>query len=286
MAGYAWRARMPEIAIEPRPGDTVGPYRITRVIGRGRMGVVFEGVEDGGEPVAIKVVTTELSQDEVFVRRFKREVAAAQKISHPNVVAVLASGDETGLPYLVQKLIPGGSLHDRIAATGKLDLATTVRLLRGPAEGIDALHAGGLVHRDIKPANILLDGDTAFVTDFGLAKDSQASNLTRPGQALGSLDYMAPEQIRGEDVSAATDIYALGCVVQECLLGAPPFGGRPSMRVLFAHLQEPPPDLSEQRGDVSAAAARAINRALEKEPEDRPASASGYIQAVAKAAGL
>jgi serine/threonine protein kinase len=277
---------MPEIAIEPRPGDSVGPYRITRLIGRGRMGVVFEGVADGGEPVAIKVVTTELSQDEVFVRRFKREVAAAQKISHPNVVPVLASGDEGGLPYLVQQLIPGGSLQDRIAAAGRLDLATTLRLLRGPAEGIDALHAGGLVHRDIKPGNILLDGDTAFVTDFGLAKDSQASNLTRPGQALGSLDYMAPEQIRGEEVSAATDIYALGCVVQECLLGAPPFGGRPSMRVLFAHLQEPPPDLSEQRRDVPAAVARAINRALEKEPEDRPPSASGYIQAIARAAGL
>jgi serine/threonine-protein kinase len=277
---------MPEIAIEPRPGDSVGPYRITRFIGRGRMGVVFEGVADGGEPVAVKVVTTELSQDEVFVRRFKREVAAAQKISHPNVVPVLDAGEEHGLPYLVQKLIPGGSLHDRIAAAGRLDLPTTVRLLAGPAEGIDALHASGLVHRDIKPANILLDGDTAFVTDFGLAKDSQASNLTRPGQALGSLDYMAPEQIRGEDVSAATDIYALGCVVQECLLGAPPFGGRPSMRVLFAHLQEPPPDLSDVRSDVAAPAARAINRALEKEPEDRPASASGYIQAIVRAAGL
>ena len=277
---------MPEIAIEPRPGDSVGPYRITRFIGRGRMGVVFEGVADGEKPVAIKVVTTELSQDEVFVRRFQREVAAAQKISHPNVVPVLDAGEAGGLPYLVQKLIPGGSLHDRIAAAGRLDVPTTVRLLAGPAEGIDALHASGLVHRDIKPANILLDGDTAFVTDFGLAKDSQASNLTRPGQALGSLDYMAPEQIRGEDVSAATDIYALGCVVQECLLGAPPFGGRPSMRVLFAHLQEPPPDLSEQRRDVAAPVARAINRALEKEPEDRPATASGYIQSIVKAAGL
>src|SRR3954447_19156225 len=276
---------MPEIAIEPRPGDNVGPYRITRVIGRGRMGVVFEGVADGGEPVAVKVVTTELSQDEVFVRRFKREVAAAQKISHANVVPVLDAGDEGGLPYLVQQLIPGGSLHDRIA-TGRLDLATTVRLLKGPAEGIDALHASGLVHRDIKPANIMLDGDVAYVTDFGLAKDSQASNLTPPGQALGSLDYMAPEQIRGEDVSAATDIYALGCVVQECLLGQPPFGGRPSMRVLFAHLQEPPPDLSETRRDVAAAAARALNRALEKEPEDRPATAAGYIQSIVKAAGL
>jgi len=275
---------MPEIAIEPRPGDSVGPYRITRVIGRGRMGVVFEGVADGGTPVAIKVVTTELSQDEVFVRRFNREVAAAQKIQHPHVVPVLGAGEEGGLPYLVQQLIPGGSLHDRIEASGKLDLGSTINLLRGPAEGIDMLHASGLVHRDIKPANILVDGETAYVTDFGLAKDSQASNLTRPGQALGSLDYMAPEQIRGEDVSAATDIYALGCVVQECLLGQPPFGGRPSMRVLFAHLQEPPPDLSEQRRDVAAPVARAINRALE--PEDRPATASGYIQSVAKAAGL
>src|SRR6478609_1477185 len=184
---------MPEIALEPRPGDSVGPYKITRTIGRGRMGIVFEGIADGGTPVAVKVVTTELSQDEVFVRRFQREVAAAQKISHPHVVPVLDAGDSSGLPYLVQELIPGGSLHDRIAAAGTLDVETTVRLLSGPAEGIDALHASGLVHRDIKPANILLDGDTAYVTDFGLAKDSQASNLTRPGQALGSLDYMAPE---------------------------------------------------------------------------------------------
>ncbi|HET9851561.1 MAG TPA: serine/threonine-protein kinase [Candidatus Limnocylindrales bacterium] len=277
---------MPEIAIEPRPGDSVGPYRVTRVIGRGRMGVVFEGVEEGGEPVAIKVVTTELSQDEVFVRRFKREVAAAQKIQHPHVVPVLGAGEAGGLPYLVQELIPGGSLHERIVAAGRLDLATTVRLLTGPAEGIDALHASGLVHRDIKPANIMLDGDRAYVTDFGLAKDSQASNLTRPGQALGSLDYMAPEQIRGEDVSAATDIYALGCVVHECLTGTPPFGGRPSMRVLFAHLQEPPPDISTLRRDISPAVAKAVSRALEKEAEDRPATATGYIHGIERAGGL
>ena len=248
---------MPEIALEPRPGDSVGPYKITRVIGRGRMGIVFEAAADGEEPVAVKVVTTELTQDEVFLRRFRREVAAAQKIEHTNVVPVLAHGDEGGLPYLVQRLIPGGSLADRIAAEGTLGLQTTVKLLAGAAAGIDALHVGGLVHRDIKPANILLDGDTAYVSDFGLAKDSQASNLTRPGQALGSLDYMAPEQIRGEDVSPATDIYALGCVFVECLTGKPPFGGRPSMRVLFAHLQDPPPDLTEQRRDLSPDVARA-----------------------------
>ena len=276
---------MPDIALEPRPGDSVGPYRITRVIGRGRMGIVFEANEDGGEPVAVKVVTTELTQDEVFLRRFRREVEAAQRIQHENVVPVLAHGEEGGLPYLVQALIPGGSLAERIVAEGKIGLSTTLGLLQGAAAGIDALHAGGLVHRDIKPANILLDGDRAYVSDFGLAKDSQASNLTRPGQALGSLDYMAPEQIRGEDVSPATDIYALGCVVIECLTGAPPFGGRPSMRVLFAHLQDPPPDLTELRPDIPPAAARAVNRALEKEPEERPASASAYVQLIARAAG-
>lgn len=277
---------MPEIALEPRPGDSLGPYKITRVIGRGRMGIVFEGTADGEEPVALKVVTTELSQDEVFLRRFRREVQAAQKIEHPNVVPVLAHGEEGGLPYLVQRLIPGGSLADRLVASGPLDLPGAVRMLSAAAGGIDALHAAGLVHRDIKAANILLEGDTPYVSDFGLAKDSQASNLTRPGQALGSLDYMSPEQIRGEDVSPATDIYALGCVMFECLTGTPPFGGRPSMRVLFAHLQEPPPDLSTQRSDITAATARAITRALEKEPEDRPASAADYVSGVARAAGV
>ena len=277
---------MPEIALEPRPGDSLGPYRITRMIGRGRMGVVFEGRADGEEPVAVKVVTTELTQDEVFLRRFRREVKAAQKITHPNVVEVLAHGDEGGLPYLVQRLIPGGSLADRIAATGALSVPEAVAMLGQAAAGIDALHAAGLVHRDIKPANILLDGDTPYVSDFGLAKDSQASNLTRPGQALGSLDYMAPEQIRGEDVSPATDIYALGCVMWESLTGAPPFGGRPSMRVLFAHLQEPPPDLTEVRRDIDASVARAVVRALEKEPEDRPPGAEAYVSGVARAAGL
>jgi serine/threonine protein kinase len=277
---------MPEIALEPRPGDSLGPYRITRVIGRGRMGIVFEGNEDGGEPVALKVVTTELSQDDVFLRRFRREVKAAQKIEHPNVVPVLDDGVEGGLPYLVQRLIPGGSLADRVTDSGPLSLEESVRLLAGAAAGIDALHNAGLVHRDIKGANILLEGGTAYVSDFGLAKDSQASNLTRPGQALGSLDYMSPEQIRGEDVSPATDIYALGCVMYEVLTGTPPFGGRPSMRVLFAHLQEPPPDLSADRRDIQPAVARAISRALEKEPADRPSSASEYVTGIARAAGI
>ena len=143
------------------------------------------------------------------------------------------------------------------------------------------------MHRDIKPGNILLDGETAYVTDFGLAKDSQASNLTRPGQALGSLDYMAPEQIRGEEVSAATDIYALGCMIHECLTGTPPFGGRPrcacSSRTCRRSRRTSP---SSSAADITPAVAKAINKALEKEAEDRPASAAAYIASIARAAGL
>jgi serine/threonine protein kinase len=244
------------------------------------MGIVFEGVADGGSPVAVKVVTTELSQDEVFVRRFQREVAAAQKIQHPHVVPVLDAGESGGLPYLVQELIPGGSLHERIESAGQLDLATTVRLLAGPAEGIDALHGSGLVHRDIKPANILLDGDRAYVTDFGLAKDSQASNLTRPGQALGSLDYMAPEQIRAEEVGPQTDVYGLACVLYTALSGSAPFAAKTGMGVLWAHIQEDPPPLP---ASVPPAMAWAVLAGLAKEPGDRPPTTVEYAAAISSA---
>ena len=248
---------MPEIAIEPRPGDSVGPYRITRTIGRGRMGVVFEGVEDGGDAGGDqgrhdRALAGRGVRPPLQARSRRRAEDLAPATWFPCWTRARRAACRTSS----RQLIPGGSLaRPRSPTRARWTLATTVAAARAaPPQGIDALHASGLVHRDIKPANILLDGDTAYVTDFGLAKDSQASNLTRPGQALGSLDYMAPEQIRGEEVSAATDIYALGCVIHECLTGTPPFGGRPSMRVLFAHLQEPPPDLSEaarrhQRGD-------------------------------------
>jgi protein kinase-like protein len=184
------------------------------------------------------------------------------------------------------RLLLGGEAD---SATGALYEVTVARSPQGHISGFvgtatryadAAYNDGGIVYG---PGNVLF---LARWPNFGLAKDSQASNLTRPGQALGSLDYMSPEQIRGEEVSPATDIYALGCVVFECLTGTPPFGGRPSMRVLFAHLQEEPPDLTEGRKDVSPATARAITRAMDKEPEDRPSSAGEYVTGIARAAGI
>ncbi len=159
-----------------------------------------------------------------------------------------------------------------------------MRICAQVADGLQALWEAGMVHRDVKPGNILLDlTGKAYITDFGLAKDSEGTVLTRPGQALGSMDYMPPEQIRGEPVTGAADTYSLGCVVFECLYGRPPFADREGMRVLWAHLQDEPPDLSAERADVSpefvqVAGRRPAQGALRATPHEcrlRPRACAG-----------
>jgi serine/threonine-protein kinase len=186
---------------------------------------------------------------------------------------------------MAQQFITGGSLEHRIQRDGPLPLPFILDICTQVADGLDAMHSEGLIHRDVKPGNILLDAsDKAYITDFGLMKDREASVLTRPGQALGSMDYMAPEQIRGEEVTARSDVYALGCVMCECLSGKPPFADRQGMRILWAHLQEEPPDPLAGRSDVAADVSWAILRALEKEPEMRPPTATAYAHMVRVAA--
>jgi serine/threonine-protein kinase len=268
-----------------QPGETLGGYRIEAELGVGGMGHVYRATAPNGDEVALKLVKTDLARDTVFRKRFQREARIAQQVEHPHVVPVLDTGEEDGIPYLTQRFIRGGTLADMIERDGKVSLAIATRVCREAGGGLDALHSQGLIHRDIKPANILIDDQgVAYITDFGLAKDTQGSLLTRPGQALGSLDYMSPEQIRGEDVSAATDVYALGCVMWECLLGKPPFADRQGMRVLWAHLQDDPPDPSTQSPDVSPAVGKAILRALEKDPAARPQSACDFAKSMEEAA--
>ena len=272
-------------AAEPQPGDSVGPYRVESMLGEGGMGRVYRAVGPDGEVVALKVVKAELARDQVFRRRFDREASAAARVAHANVVPVLDRGEHEGIPYLAQKFMTGGSLEDKIKRETRLDLREAVELCTQVADGLDALHAEGLIHRDVKPGNILLDGEgKAYITDFGLMKDREASVLTRPGQALGSMDYMAPEQIRGEEVTAQSDVYALGCVMIECLSGQPPFADRQGMRILWAHLQEEPPDPCTGRDDLPSDVGWAITRALEKEPEKRPPTATAYAHMVRVAA--
>ena len=267
-------------------GQMIGPYQIEAVLGVGGMGTVYRAADANGDPVAVKLIHGDLARDEVFRRRFDREARIARRIAHPHIVPVLNKGDHDGMPYLAQSFIDDGNLADRIKLEEKLDLDFTIRVCEQVASGLDELHSAGLIHRDVKPANILLDKEgTAYITDFGLAKDSQGSLLTRPGQALGSVDYMAPEQIRSETVGPTTDVYALGCVVFECLTGAPPFADRRGLRVvLWAHLQDVPANACERRPEIPAEVGDAIMRALDKTTDGRPESATEFARLLARAA--
>jgi serine/threonine-protein kinase len=268
-------------------GESVGPYRVEALLGVGGMGHVYRAVGPDGEQVALKVIKSELAHDEVFRRRFDREARIALQVRHPHVVPVLDAGEHAGIPYMAQRFVGHGTLADRLQASGTLQLAATVRICAEIAAALDELHARGLIHRDVKPQNILFDErEVAHITDFGLAKDTQGSVLTRPGQTLGSLDYMAPEQIRGVDVSGLSDVYALACVAFECVTGAPPFADRQGMRVLWAHLQDEPPDPRAKRPDLAEPVAAVILRGLSKEPDRRPVSAGAFAGELGAAADV
>ncbi|HEY2657956.1 MAG TPA: serine/threonine-protein kinase [Solirubrobacteraceae bacterium] len=271
---------------DPRIGSQIGEYSVDDLLGEGGMGKVYTATGPDGGRVALKLVKDDYARDETFRRRFYREARIAQTVKHPNVVPVLDTGEVDGLPYMAQRFIDGMSLDDKLKRDGPLDVQTAVQVCTDVAAGLEALWAAGMVHRDVKPANILLDEDgRGYITDFGLAKDTQGSLLTLPGQALGSMDYMAPEQIRGEQVGAATDIYALGCVMYECMCGRPPFAEVQGMRILWAHLQDPPPDPRAARPDMSDEFANTLLTALQKDAAQRPQSAGEYARMLAAAAG-
>jgi len=275
------------LGADNRVGTRFGEYQIDALIGVGGMGRVYRATADDGTAVALKVVKEDLARDQTFRRRFQREARIAQTVSNPHVVSVRDTGEHDGVPYLAAQLIEGITLDRKLELEGQLDLATTVRICAQVADGLHALWMAGMVHRDVKPGNILLDlNGTAYITDFGLAKDSAGTVLTRPGQPLGSMDYMPPEQIRGEEVSGASDIYSLGCVAFECVHGRPPFADRVGMAVLWAHLQEEPPDSPSQRSDISPEFRRALNAALRKVPSERPRSSIEYARSLSLAAGI
>jgi serine/threonine-protein kinase len=272
---------------DSRIGTRVGGYLISSLVGVGGMGEVYKAIADDGTRVALKILKADYARDETFRRRFTREVRIAQSVRNPHLVPVLDSGEHEGILYLAERFIEGISLEQKLRQQGRLDLPTTVGICLQVGEGLHALWAAGMVHRDIKPGNILLDqAGTAYITDFGLAKDTHGSILTMPGQALGSMDYMAPEQIRGDPVTASADIYSLGCVMFECLQGRPPFADRQGMRVLWAHLHDEPPDPCAGRSDAPPEFNRVLKSALRKQPEERPGSSVEYARSLSQAAGI
>jgi serine/threonine protein kinase len=255
---------------DPEAGTAFGPYALEEELGRGPMGAVFRARRDGGEPVALKLLPDDLAADETFRRRFEREVRIARSLDHPHIASVVDAGEVDGRPYLASRLVEGPSLADELTAHGPRRAPETVDVVAQVASALDALHAEGLVHRDVKPANILLAADgTAVLSDFGLARGRADTVLTAPGRVSGTVDYLAPELIRGGVATTASDVYALGCVAYECASGAPPFADKPVAEAVIAHLQEAPPPLASPIGE-------AILQALAKEPEQRPPTATAY----------
>ena len=250
------------------------------------MGLVFRASRGNGEVVALKVLKRELGDDEVFKQRFAQEARAAAEVHHPNLVPILDAAEADGRQYLAALYASGGTLEQRLEDTGALHADETVHLAEEVAAGLDALHAAGLVHRDIKSSNVVFDRDgRAMLTDFGLAKGRAYTVLTRPGQVLGTLDYLAPELVKGARASDASDIYALGCLVYECATGATPFGDKTLFQIGLAHLEEEPADPVSARPELGAELGRAILTALEKEPGGRPPSAGAYAAALRAALG-
>jgi serine/threonine protein kinase len=260
------------------PGNSFGPYTIEAPLGEGAMGVVVRAHRGPkGEAVALKVLRAELAADDVYKRRFAHEVRAAGGAASRHLVEILDSGEVQGRPYIAMSYVPGPSLEERLAGTGPLPLPDVARIASELGDGLDTLHRVEVIHRDVKPSNVLFGHEgSALLTDFGLAKGRAYTLLTRPGQAMGTLDYMAPELIRGQPASPATDVYALGCVVYECIAGAPPFGDRSLFEIGTAHLEEEPPDLTTIRTEATASLHWVVGRALAKEPDERPSTATAY----------
>ncbi|MGH2661230.1 MAG: serine/threonine-protein kinase [Actinomycetota bacterium] len=269
------------------PGGHLGHFRLESVLGEGGMGIVFLAVrQEDGQRVALKVLKRELTHDETYRKRFVHEARAAGEVRNKHLVPVLDAGEADGRSYLAVDYVSGRTLEQRIEEEGKIPLPEIVRVTSEVAAGLDALHSHELVHRDIKPSNIMLDEQgTALLTDFGLAKGRAYTVLTKPGQVMGTLDYLAPELIKGLPATPASDIYALGCVVYECLAGKAPFAEKSVFQVGIAHLEEEPPDPTTGRDDATEGLAWAVLRALEKDPASRPPTATAYAQMISLAAG-
>ena len=261
-------------ASTPELGTRIGPYLLEGVLGEGGMGIVFRASREDGSVVALKVLRPELSDDEAYRRRFEREGRIASSLTHPHLVEVVDAGEADGWSYLASRFVPGESLAERLERDGPLPVETVVQIAGEVGTALDTLHASDLVHRDVKPSNVMLAERGAELTDFGVARATADSVLTAPGRVVGTVDYLAPEVIRGETAQPPADVYALGCLLYECLTGAPPFGSRPFAEAAVAHVSEEPPDPS--RRDLPRQLWTALRHGLAKDPADRPPTATAY----------
>src|SRR4051794_21417503 len=252
------------------------------------MGVVYRAVQlDLDRPVALKLIASQLAEDPGFRERFVRESRLAAAIDHPNVIPIYYTGEYEGALYIAMRYVEGSDLRTLVRAAGRLDPERAAHIVAQVASALDAAHERGIVHRDVKPANVLLGAsEHAYLTDFGLTKRiSSHSEQTHAGGWVGTLGFVAPEQIRGERVDARSDVYALGCVLFHTLAGGPPYQRDTDEATLWAHLHEDPPSLRASVPDAPPELQAVIDRALAKEPEDRFQSAGDLGRAALAAVG-
>ena len=265
--------------------EVFGPYRLDALIGRGGMGEVHRAYDTRRERfVALKRLLRELAADEQYRSRFQRESALAAKLSDPHIVPIHDYGEIDGQLFIDMRLVDGGDLADLIKR-GPLSAARTVDVIAQVADALDAAHAQALVHRDVKPSNVLLVGaeqavrGVAYLTDFGIARALDGPTVSRTTLGMGSAGYMAPERFTGDDWDERIDVYALACVLVECLLGHRPFQAESLPSVMHAHLVREPPRPTQERPDLPVALDDVVAHGMAKDPEARYPTAGALAEA-------
>lgn len=268
-----------------RVGSRFGPYVLKRLLGRGGMGEVYEAEHTTKEwTVALKLLSPEFSRDPVFRERLKREARTAGRLIEPHVVPIHDYGEIDGQLFVEMRLVEGTDLDSLLRRFGPLSPPRAVAIITQVAAALDAAHAGEVMHRDVKPANVLVTRDDfAYLVDFGIAAATTDEKLTQLGTAVGTWRYMAPERFSAAEVTYRADIYALACVLYECLTGAPPYRADSMSVLVAAHLQQPIPRPSADRPDIPAAFDEVIARGMAKKPQDRYPSAGDLARAAHQA---
>nr|WSX53239.1 serine/threonine protein kinase [Streptomyces sp. NBC_00974] len=273
-------------------GRRIAGYVVEDEIGRGGMAVVYRAHDVRlDRTVALKLLAPELARNDTFRQRFAHESKVAAAIDHPHIVPVFEAGETDGLLYIAMRFVAGEDLRALMDRVGPLSVETAARIAAQVASALDAAHDHDLVHRDVKPGNILVARGTdvdhpehVYLTDFGLTKKSLSlTGFTSVGQFVGTLDYVAPEQIAGKPVDGRCDVYGLGCVVYETLTGVPPFQRDEDMALLWAHQYDEPPPVTSLRPELPTAVDTVLWRALAKSPEDRWASCLEFTGALRRA---
>ena len=270
---------MADSADDRRIGTVIAGYRIDARIGRGGMGVVYRAQHlQLQREAALKLIAPDLAESSGFRERFAREARIAAALAHPNIVTVYDAGEVDGTLYLAMQYVEGADLAAMLSSDGRLKPYRAIDVCRQVASALDAAHESGLIHRDVKPANVLISGRHAFLTDFGLGKrvSGESAQITIAGDVVGTIHYVAPEQIEGTPVTSRTDVYSLGCLLYHCLSGRLPFERESDVAVIYAHLSEPAPKLP---ADLPSGLNDVLAKALEKNPERRYASCGEFMSA-------